>query len=64
MNILRKITDYKHLENSQKNLYERVYFTKIASLQYTESSSTLKRHQHRPPIDGFTKNEVFFTKIF
>ena len=40
MKMLRKINDCKSLENSEENIYDRVSFNKVASLQ-SEKNGTL-----------------------
>ena len=62
MKILQNITDYKNLENSQKKVYERVYFSKIASLPGTECNSTSNRLQHMEYVSNSTAED--FLHVF
>ena len=58
MKKLRKITDYKNLENSLENIHDRVCFGKIAYLQCTEFIPTLNRLQNRFPVEYVSKKLV------
>ena len=40
MQIIRKITDCENLGNSHENIYDRVRFNKVASLQCTDYKQT------------------------
>ena len=47
MEILRKIIDWKILENSQGNFYGLVSFSKDLSLQFSDCNFTIKRIHYR-----------------
>ena len=47
MEILRKITDCKSLENSQGNFYVGVSFSKVINLQFSDCSFAIKNIHHR-----------------
>ena len=47
MEILRKIIDCKSLENPQGNFYGGVSFSKVTSLQSSDSNFAIKRIYHR-----------------
>ena len=67
MEILRKIIDWKILENSQGNFYRLVSFSKDLSLQFSDCNFAIKRIHYRfflgniPKISCLKKiKKVFF----
>ena len=56
MEILRKITDCKSLENSQGNFYGGISFRKVISLQFSGCNFAMKRIYHRFFLANVPKN--------
>ena len=56
MEILRKITDCKSLENSQGNFYGGISFRKVISLQFSGCNFAMKRIYHRFFLGNVPKN--------
>ena len=69
MEILRKVTNCKNLENSQANFYDRVSFSQVISLQFSDCNFAIKRISHRLFLENVPKTsclkrikKVFFEK--
>ena len=56
MNVLRKIIDCESLKNSQENVKDGVYFSKVASLlQCTDCTSNINRLHRRIFLENALK---------
>ena len=64
MEILRKITDDKSLEISQENVYEGVYFGKVASLQCSDCSFAIKIDHHIYFLEDVPKTSILKKQYF
>ena len=56
MKMLPQIIDCEILENSQENVFDGVYFNKVASVQCTDSNSALNRLHHRFVLEYIPEN--------
>ena len=56
--ILRKIIDCKSLENSQRNFYDGVSFSKVIGLQFSDYNFAIKRIHHRFFLENVRKLAV------
>ena len=64
MEMLRKIIDGKSLEISQKNVYEGVSFSKVTSLQCSDSNFAIKLDHHRYLLENVPKTSCLKKQYF
>ena len=64
MKMLRKNVYSKSLKNSQENVFDGVYFSKVASLQFIDCNSTVNRLHHRFSLEYVPETKLLKKNIW